>query len=123
MPHHEKGPLSALSLLYPMYIDDPDVFVCPSVKKKHLPKFPEGCSLAGRPCGYAYDNEIGYRVANPNLAIGADLPTNHPMGHNVMYFNGHVYFGSTNAVSFDPLDNIWTPEPGWDPDTDSYLRQ
>ncbi len=123
IPYHERGPRWALSLLYPEYMDDPEVFVCPSVKKKHLPKFPEGCSLAGLPCAYAYDHETNPRYTQSGHVIGADLQRNHLGGQNVVYYDGHTSWNSDNFCSNDPNDNIWLPEPGWDPDTDSYLRQ
>jgi len=47
--------------------------------------------------------------------------SNHDNGQNVMYFDGHVKWMETVYASRDPNDNIFTPQSGWGPDTDSYL--
>jgi len=47
--------------------------------------------------------------------------SNHDNGQNVMYFDGHVKWSSSNYASRDPNDNIYVPNKGWGMDTDSYV--
>jgi prepilin-type processing-associated H-X9-DG protein len=46
---------------------------------------------------------------------------NHAGGQNVMYFDGHVKWVDGSCVSDNPKDNIYTPNPKWSADTDSFV--
>ena len=56
----------------------------------------------------------------------ADMPDNHAdkkqTGYNVLYIDGAVKWQKTPFCSHDPNDNIFAAEPGWSPDTDSFIR-
>jgi hypothetical protein len=124
LPYDERGPLYSLSLLYPAWIDEPKIFVCPSVGKREKRVFPPGCSLAGHPCSYGYDNETHFRNMTPGAAIAADMPGNHDGGFRVLYYDGHISSSRKgNYCSQNSHDNIFAREPGWEADTDSYIRQ
>jgi len=47
--------------------------------------------------------------------------SNHEDGQNVLYFDGHVKYGTTVYASRDPNDNIFCPQSGWGADTDAFL--
>jgi prepilin-type N-terminal cleavage/methylation domain-containing protein/prepilin-type processing-associated H-X9-DG protein len=96
---------------------------------------------------YGYSDRIGYRTANANLAIVADMDgtsvtdpdsmtANHKKGFNAMYYDGHVAWAGVNTASFDIFDNVWTIQPGldkynwsceaegiWGRDTDSNIKR
>jgi len=132
-PFDERGPLHSLALLYPRYLEDLEVFVCPQSrdhrwKRRLLAEFPRDTSLAGLPCSYGYTWHVP-PVAPSNFAIVADMPRNHMpeegqiIGFNVLYLDGAVRCEGNAFCSYDPNDNIFAPEPGWSADTDSYIRQ
>ena len=90
-PYDARGPLHSLALLYPHYVDDPSMFICPTAGKVGSVPFPEGTALAGLPCSYGYDHERRFRQMTPNTPIAADMPGNHgDRGFNVLYWDGHV---------------------------------
>jgi prepilin-type N-terminal cleavage/methylation domain-containing protein/prepilin-type processing-associated H-X9-DG protein len=95
-------------------------------------------------CSYYYDELTNFRDVGPGQAIACDADgqtwltqtgkhpgyaagwarvstTNHTNGQNVMYFDGHVDWKETSYASRDPNDNIFNPQAGWGPDTDSVL--
>ena len=127
LPFDEKGPLHSLCLLYPECLKTGRVFQCPMVgspiadaeRRRH---FPSDSRLAGAACDYGYTWRVS---ANPfhDFVVMADVPGNHEGGFHVLYADGHVKFQTTPFCSHDPADNIFSPEPGWSPDTDSYIRQ
>ena len=126
-PFSESGPTDSFKLLYPAYLSTLHPFSCPSVssywrrrKEGVLLDKPEG----GREvrCHYGY----AWRIPNAppdDFPIMADMLWNHEDGYNVVLVDGSVVWQETPFCSHDPNDNIFAPEPGWDPDTDSYIRQ
>jgi len=79
---------------------------------------------------YGYDRYIGYRDSSPALAVAADMDgtahvrgsptTNHDGGQNVLYFDSHVSWATTNFCSAAAVDNIYTndcnrDDPGGNP--------
>jgi len=73
----------------------------------------------------SYENP-GLIGPNPNGGsqyMGWARPTisNHDNGQNVMYFDGHVKWSSSNYASRDPNDNIYVPNVGWGMDTDAFV--
>lgn len=130
-PFDERGPLYSLALLYPRYLGNPEVFVCPDAaksewKRKLAATFPEETELRGRKCYYGY---FWHRSRRANFPVVADMPMNHAdrkgkvIGFNVLYDDGHVSWSVTPFCANDPEDNIFAQEPGWSPDTDTYIRQ
>jgi len=122
-PYDARGPLHSLALLYPAYVDDPGLFVCPAVGPKETRIFPAGCSLAGRPCSYGYDSEGHFRRMRPASPRMADRPGNHSRGFNVLHWDGHVAFYGTPRDFTDPQDNLFAPDPHLTPDVDAYIRR
>jgi prepilin-type N-terminal cleavage/methylation domain-containing protein len=149
-PDHYKS----LALLYPGYVDDSKIFMCPSTDQK--PEISlvsdEGSirrsfgDLAQQQCtSYGYDPMCHFRNVTPGSALGADMDgssstdgdtetANHPQGQNVMYFDSHVKWQTSNYASADPLDNIYlqqfshyitgTTQPlFWGEDTDSVIKR
>jgi prepilin-type N-terminal cleavage/methylation domain-containing protein/prepilin-type processing-associated H-X9-DG protein len=118
--------------------DDPDWVCHPSggaLSEEHNPLGagvdPRESNLTHESTSYGVDDRINYRTVNANHAILADMDgssttdpdsetANHKKGFNALYFDGHVAWGSTNTVSFDPYDNIWTLQPFLDPTNWSY---
>jgi prepilin-type processing-associated H-X9-DG protein len=96
-------------------------------------------------CSYFYDERTNFRLIGPGQAMAADADgqtwldaqgkhpsyppnwtrqprkPNHDNGQNVMYFDGHVKWMDTVYAGRSPVDNIFCPQLGWDPDTDAYL--
>jgi prepilin-type N-terminal cleavage/methylation domain-containing protein/prepilin-type processing-associated H-X9-DG protein len=94
---------------------------------------------------YGYDNRV-YPSAVSNHAIMGDMDgswqnnrdtstQNHEEGQQVLYVDGHVQWASTNFVSNDINDNIYTESGalsgitagtegsgGWSADTDSFIN-
>ena len=122
-PYHQAGPLHSLALLYPRYIGDPKTFVCSAIRDRETRRFPTGSNLAGYSCSYGYDHLMHFRDVGPGQAIAADMPGNHADGYNVLYFDGHVAWCKTPYGSANPFDNIFAAQPGWQADTDAYIRQ
>ena len=46
---------------------------------------------------------------------------NHDNGQNVLYYDGHVKWKETVYAGYDPADNIFCPQAGWDADSDACL--
>jgi len=107
---------------------DADGYSWVGVNGKHPPYFYPGAT--------AINNNYGVPVGNLGPS-GWARPTisNHDNGQNVMYFDGHVKWASTNYASREPTDNIYNPQGDWypncwsgapefeqwGPDTDAYL--
>ncbi len=132
-PFDERGPLHSLALLYPEYVRQPKAFRCPYARRKRWKRrmaaeFPADNPLAGLPCDYGYTWRV-HPFAVSNFAIIADMPMNHArqegkaVGSMVLYVDGHVSWKGTPFCSNHPGDNIYAQEPGWSPDTDSWIRQ
>ena len=133
LPFDGRGPLHSLALLYPEYIDDPEVFICLSHLKRRqkdqmIMEFPPDSSLAGEKCSYGYTWRID-PAAPSKFAVVADMPTNHAHGEStltgwhVLYVDGSTRWQTSSYCSCAEADNIFAPEPGWSPDTDSWIRQ
>jgi len=208
-------PMPSLASLYPSYVDNVNVFRCPSTSDKPLiasasffgakhtcfgyaidpmetgpqgtinytmlptntvynwtdPAWYSGAEVTGpNKCSYLYDELTNFQQIGPGQAMASDAdgftwttangqrPTytsgsananlmfgwnangktaspfdgvsmwgryprqsNHNGGQNVMYFDGHVKWVDTVYASRDPADNMYCPQKGWGPDTDSYL--
>jgi len=138
----------SLALLYPAYLDNQNVFKCPSTDDKTVIHSSNStgyhrCSFGDMSnqenASYGYDCFIHFRDVTPGSAISADMDgssstdpdtatSNHYSGQNVMYFDSHVSWKATNYGSSDPLDNIYTADPAttttpWGADTDSNIRR
>jgi prepilin-type N-terminal cleavage/methylation domain-containing protein/prepilin-type processing-associated H-X9-DG protein len=83
-------------------------------------------------CSYFYDELAQPRDLNVDQAMAMDAcgqagdtrtpqKPNHDNGQNVMYLDGHVKWMDTAYCSHEPADNIFSPQPGWNADTDAYL--
>jgi len=130
MPYDERGPLYSLAILYPDYFLSARPFQCPYVRsswaKRHMgAQFPADSALSGERCHYGYT----WRCAanpSPRFIIAADMPENHAeggkTGYNVLYADGAITWEEAPFCSHDPNDNIFAREPGWSPDTDSFIR-
>ena len=130
-PFDERGPLQSLTLLYPDYLNTSGVFRCSNITsswRRHNegPMFPAGTPFAGTACHYGYTWRIPQKPP-ADFAIMATLPgvfAEHgkPTDWCVLYADGDVRWQKTPFCSHDPDDNIFSPEPGWSADTDSYIR-
>ncbi len=137
--------MGSLALVYPDYVDTPEIFKCPS--SRDVPRIEEVLidvgggqqyvkMFADAPYSSSYwlDPETSYRHTKTDDAIMADkdgtsilnpesLTSNHRAGHNVLYFGGHVAWSDTNYASRTPVDNIFTEETSFEHfDTDAYVR-
>ena len=122
-PYDERGPLHSLSLLYPDWIDDPKVFICPSTDEDDCARFPADTSLDGLPCSYGYDRETSWR-SGPLTPLVADMPGNHGGdGINVLYLDAHFEFKQDSMSESQPGDDIFTADDHLPPDLDAYIRQ
>ena len=143
--HHGDDPVSSMALLYPDYIDGPKVWNCPSTdsaaeiyvlnvggsfhKTFGTQVYGGGLSKCS---SYGYDSQIHFRDVTPGTAVAADMDgtggdqesvtTNHRGGQNLMYFDSHVVWKSSNYASSDPLDNVYTIQTGWGVDTDVTIK-
>ena len=83
--HNEQFP-KELGDLYPEYIDDPKVFVCPSSADEVTG---DGKSLSGT---ISYEYVSGLSESSPSTTVLAqDRSSNHKEGGgNVLYVDGHV---------------------------------
>ena len=78
--YRERFPAS-LDALHPNYIDDLDVFVCPST----------GNATPGTPSGGDYVYHAGLTEASPSTTVIAeDKAGNHSNGKNMLYVGGHT---------------------------------
>jgi hypothetical protein len=92
-PEDMRGPLYALSLLYPQHVDDPAVLVCPSAPLDTLVPFPPDSSLAGCVCSYTYDQVTASSSTGltPSTVILREPPRIHGRkGGHVLCADGHV---------------------------------
>ncbi len=126
-PFDERGPLHSLSLLYPHYMRETNVFQCPVAarirRKGEAPvTFPEDTSLGGIVSDYGYAWHVPKKPP-PRCPVVADMPGNHGNGFNVVFADYSVCWEREPFMRDDPADNIFAPEPGWSADTDSYIRQ
>lgn len=139
----DRNPRQSLALLYPDYLDDVTVFRCPSTEDKpelRVIGSPEsgrrrwGSVESHQGLSYGYDQFIHFHDVTPSTATVADMDgssfenppsvtSNHVNGQNVGFFDAHVSWKISNFASNDPLDNIYTAEPGWGADTDVALKR
>ena len=143
-----QNPSYSLALVYPAYLDNVRVFVCPSTEDdvrlhsaviqgsrvcffgKHTPTPPDvelNCT------SYGYDQLLHFRDVTPSTVVLGDMDgssstdpdtitSNHQDGQVVAYFDSHVQWVQTNYASNDKYDNIYTEDP-WRPDTDVVLKR
>ena len=133
----------SLSLLYPDYTLTADIFRCPKTADKPRLTIAKGPDrriidrrFGSKPewSSYGYDAEISFRTATPLQPIAADMDgssvatpgshtANHQEGQNVLYYDTHVSWNSTNVWNNrDVIDNIFTPDLGGG-DTDTFIRR
>jgi len=146
MIYLEDSPHSgdSLAMMYPKFISQPRVLRCPNTEDEPEAKgeWEGGAYRAwfgkvedGRGTSYGYDHRV-YKKGSAEHAIVADMDgtstdpaavppytSNHDKGMNVLYFDYHVKWSTTNYCSNDGLDNIFARQPGWDPDTDSLIQR
>ena len=79
--HNERFPAS-LDVLYPNYIDDLNVFVCPS----------SGSDVASAPSGgnYSYYTGLTEAAASTEPLLEDNAGNHKQAGKNVLYVGGHV---------------------------------
>ena len=135
-PFERRGPLHSLGLLPEgAYVPDGDLFRCRAVdcsvwKRDRAARFPPGAAFAGERCDFGYTWRIPPAGEIPSdFVIVADMPWNHSeredeaKGFTVLRADGSVSWETSPFCSHDPNDNIYAPEPGWSPDTDTWIRQ
>jgi len=71
--------------------------------------------------GMTWRTPEGKKPAYPENWQRKPRKPNHENGQNVMYIDGSVRWSETNYAGYDPMDNIFCPNDGWDADTDAYL--
>ena len=136
-------PSRSLLLLYPVYLSRLKVFRCP--RTEDVPAA-YAVSRNGRswlefgPCekrestSYGYDQYTVRRHLVPRSVMAADMDgssvsdpesetANHEGGQNVLFFDGHLAWKSTNYASATPFDNIYVREPDWGPDADTCIKR
>jgi prepilin-type N-terminal cleavage/methylation domain-containing protein len=137
----------SLALLYPGYLDDPKLFKCPSTDMKTEISVENSGGAIRRSFGdmaqqentsYGYDPQCHFRDVTPGSALAADMDgssstdpetetSNHGQGQNIMYYDSHVKWVTSNYASADPLDNIYqadqTEGADWGADTDSTIKR
>ena len=131
-----------LALLYDKYLNQVKVFRCPSTEDE--PKigaiwtggaYRASFGAAPQQSSYGYDIRVS-KKASSDMAIAADMDgtsndpkseasntTNHDDGINVLYFDYHVAWQTSNYSSNNQFDNIFTPEAGWTVDTDTNIQR
>jgi prepilin-type N-terminal cleavage/methylation domain-containing protein/prepilin-type processing-associated H-X9-DG protein len=73
---------------------------------------------------YGYDHTVHPSKSGSGMAQAADMDgssvndprsetTNHSLGQNVLYVDGHVAWRVTNFASSNPLDNVYTIDGDW----------
>jgi len=156
-----------VALIYPRFLAQVKVFQCPSTEDQptvytSMDNGAYHCSFGTTPqwSSYGYDRNVHKSKAGSGHAIMADMDgtgsdsrkpdtnsTNHEGGENVLYFDGHVAWSTTNFCSNNPQDNIYrrqsatdteivppstvavlcnVEEDNWinyDTDTDSYIER
>ena len=121
----EAQALEALGSLFPRYLRDGEVYLCPLVRSATVITEDDVDPATGRPasftnanCEYAYDPRHTSAHA-PNIVILADRApapgatrnsTNHDgRGQNALFIDGHVRLLTDHVVNGD---NIWDQEDG-----------
>lgn len=86
LPAHPDGELRSLSLLYPDYTDNPDIFWCPAVSLDDVRWFPENTSLMGQPCSYRYHSPGDDSANSPDIPVVTESDGVHgkPGGYSIM---------------------------------------
>jgi len=131
-----------LSLLYPNFTDDINIYRCPSTNADpriglsytagmRRSSFGSMTSNPPQCTSYGYDKQIHFRDVTPGTAVAGDMDgsatdpdsdtTNHKGGQNMLYFDGHVKWAQSNYASQNTLDNVYTSE-GWSQDTDAVIK-
>ena len=135
-------PSFSLAMLYPEYNSgNVRIFKCPSTEDEPMIFMTNvggsrRWSFGSQPywSSYGYDHTILPARAGSGQAVCADMDgtvvsdpdsasTNHTQGQNVLYYDGHVAWKTTNYASDDPFDNIYTREPNWSADTDATIKR
>jgi len=148
-----------LALIYPRFLAQVKVFQCPSTEDQptvytamSMGAFHVSFGAAPQWSSYGFDRNVHKSRAGSGHAIMADMDgtgadpnkpdsntTNHEGGENVLYFDGHVAWSTTNFCSNNPQDNIyrkqdatdgvdveednWTGGDGYDTDTDTFIER
>ena len=130
-----QGGVESLQLLYPEYLTDPALFVCPD--DKSATRWDGRGPLGAKHCSYGYDH--AHRSTDPpGVAIVADydqiespegLPTCHRYsswsGIHVLFTNMHVVWTITRYVGHGPggkgRDDIYTRSHTLPPEEDSWI--
>lgn len=129
-PFDERGPLHSLALLYPVFLDNPHVFVCDVAAeswrvRRQVPRFPPDTALAGAPCYYGFTLHVP-KAPPSDFAFACCMPENHPRRAGsstyVLYVNGHIKWAPLPFCSHDAHDNVFAQEPGWQSDTDCWIQ-
>jgi len=142
-----------LALIYPRFLTQVRVFRCPSTEDE--PEIGTAWRHGGYQASfgdapnhpsYGYDMKLHKSKAGSNHGVMADMDgsaneptdpdsntTNHDAGGNVLFFDGHVYWQTTNYCSNDPYDNVFCREEyyksgtwynaGWNLDTDCWIQR
>ena len=133
----------SLALLFPQYLDAPQVFKCPSAKDDpQLSRMGSGNIShyefgTGFPhwSSYGYDSETSFRLLTSEDAVGGDMDgssvldpnsitANHKHGQIVLYFDSHATWRDTNYASKSPDDNIYAVNGAYSThDTDAFIRR
>ena len=134
----------SLAMLYPKFLGQVKVFRCPSTEDEPAINgtwrgggYQATFGASPNWASYGYDKFVHHSRAGSGHAIMADLDgsanvpsdadsnsTNHDGGDNVLYFDGHVSWQTTNFCSNDPFDNIYVrQDSGWSVDTDSMISR
>jgi len=137
----EQYSTSSLALLYPTYLEAVDVFRCPSSSDDPVivgcvPGVQSGVFGVGRgQPSYGFDDTVERRIANHKTPVSADMdgtsimqpksPTaNHDAGQNVLYYDGHAAWSTSNYCGQDKNDQIFQAD-GDDisPDADTWITR
>ena len=130
-----------LAMLYPDYLKQVKVYRCPSTEDE--PKIAlrqqglrRQCTFGDSPNwpSYGYDKYVHKTRAGSSHAIGGDMDgsgcapndpdtntTNHVGGQNVLYFDAHAAWQSTNYCSNNKLDNIYERDDATSPEHTTNL--
>jgi prepilin-type processing-associated H-X9-DG protein len=91
LPFDERGPQYSLALLYPDYLKDPAVFICPAAPHADIATFPESGPLRGGAYSYVYDYRGAADTKDPEMIILRDSPGSHSgKGGNLLFADGRV---------------------------------
>lgn len=139
----DRAATDSLALIYPDYLTTPSVFRCPQSKDQPSLgiRVDSELKVINRRFGrkpawssYGYDPEMDPRAASSLQPIIADMDgssvaspasstANHDGGQNVLYFDTHVGWKTTNVWDNHGIaDNIFTPDLGGG-DTDTFIRR